>query len=1450
MNSIKIIFCVMLVLMVNFIGFVITVYAVGQSFDNDDHGNDAETATLIKGNTSTIEGRIEVPGDIDYFVYDANIGEDILIHAESNPGGFSPFVSLLSTDGVTILRDSQWTIPFTFPENGRYFIRIQNKYAYSEGTSFIYTLILTEDDHSNDWENATPIGLNTPVDGMINLEYDQDYFSFNVKDGDTLSFEVKTECEALYRRLEIYDIDGITPIIEPWRHITTQPFMHTFTRSGTYFIEVSEGEDETLCTYNLTLTPYQDKHGNLPNMATFIPLNTSIESIIDIWGDVDYFSFDVNDGDELIITMSTENPSFIGKVNILDRDGVTNIRQFTTSDGRGNTILSFAEGGQYFVQVLDSEYNGGDNFLYKLDVALYKDDHGDTPETATLMAKNTSIKAALSNAGDSDWFSFDGESGESIVFKFLGRDKLNRSKLTLFGPDRVTRFMDVISDNARIFLPFTIPESGRYFVRASHESFLFRINLKFQNELANNNASAELRQEFENKGFPLSLNVNVSPDLGNQQINAWKIWDVDEKKTYIARMDSADTLNVYGYLLPQSYVSIPNDDPLFYTLSLTFYEDDHSNTYETATPIELNTSIDGAINTPGDVDCFSFNASNGDRVIIDATRNSTIFSPIWYLSDKSGSILKNSTYSHRPLIFTIPEDGQYFVLVRGYNYIDGSDNNYSYTMDFSLYTDDHGDNAENATLITKDTQVNGRIGLEIDTDWFAFDVNSGDHVIFTYKGYSIDRVTLFDTDGITQITNFRRTSFFTFPKDGRYYIQFQGYSNSYYSNIYEFTLYGDNHGNIPESATSIELDTPVNGAIKPEHDIDWFTFNAQSGDTLRIAAVGEDSDLRTKLTLFDTDGITELKSISIYDDYRGGMEFTIPENGQYFIQVMKDSFGNSGDNYFYVLELSLYKDDHGDDLEHATPVTFDSPVEGIIGVWGDVDWFSFDANKGDCIIISATDEGSSIKSILTLTDGIKIIKEDRGVDRDASIIFFPSVSGKYFINIQDYHAGYDDSFYTLKLTLHEDDHGDDPEHATPIEFNTPTSGVIVGDVDCFSFEAKSGDLINIEASSDNSTPRMYLIGTDGKTRISGDGILFSKIKDFSIPEDGTYYINFNVNTYKKRPISYTITAIKEIFPEDMAVDLSVSMAVDSLSPSEGDTIACNITVANSGPDDATGIEVTYQLPEGVTYLSNDTIESYNKETGIWIVGNLSSGTNAKLVITFTLNLGTGNTNITNTATVTKVEQTDPDEGNNTVSKAIPVLLRLHLLSASYDVMENILILVFNNPVDPAKTCLGGIGMEVEDSGKWDFNLSDAHGPYAETDPDNPRIVKVDIKRDHANTVNLAMALLVNKQKVDILLKQGAFTEIAGGLSRKVLGTDNIGIETISDIDVNNKPLLMQNYPNPFNPETWIPYQLSKPANVTIFIYNVDGKLVKQLKLGYMMPGYYIDRSRAAYWDGK
>ena len=62
--------------------------------------------------------------------------------------------------------------------------------------------------------------------------------------------------------------------------------------------------------------------------------------------------------------------------------------------------------------------------------------------------------------------------------------------------------------------------------------------------------------------------------------------------------------------------------------------------------------------------------------------------------------------------------------------------------------------------------------------------------------------------------------------------------------------------------------------------------------------------------------------------------------------------------------------------------------------------------------------------------------------------------------------------------------------------------------------------------------------------------------------------------------------------------------------------------------------------------------------------------------------------------------------------------------------------------------------------------------------------------------------------------------------------------------------LLQNYPNPFNPETWIPYQLATGSSAKIHITDLMGRHVRTITLGYQKAGIYLDRARAAYWDGR
>ena len=76
------------------------------------------------------------------------------------------------------------------------------------------------------------------------------------------------------------------------------------------------------------------------------------------------------------------------------------------------------------------------------------------------------------------------------------------------------------------------------------------------------------------------------------------------------------------------------------------------------------------------------------------------------------------------------------------------------------------------------------------------------------------------------------------------------------------------------------------------------------------------------------------------------------------------------------------------------------------------------------------------------------------------------------------------------------------------------------------------------------------------------------------------------------------------------------------------------------------------------------------------------------------------------------------------------------------------------------------------------------------------------------------------------------------------------LEQLLSVLTPKETALLPNYPNPFNPETWIPYHLAEPTEVTLSIYAADGRLVRTLALGHQSAGIYESKSRAAYWDGR
>ena len=131
----------------------------------------------------------------------------------------------------------------------------------------------------------------------------------------------------------------------------------------------------------------------------------------------------------------------------------------------------------------------------------------------------------------------------------------------------------------------------------------------------------------------------------------------------------------------------------------------------------------------------------------------------------------------------------------------------------------------------------------------------------------------------------------------------------------------------------------------------------------------------------------------------------------------------------------------------------------------------------------------------------------------------------------------------------------------------------------------------------------------------------------------------------------------------------------------------------------------------------------------------------------------------------------------------------------------------------------------------------------------------DVKRSSAVWADLNRKSVVEAgDKLEVALYDEHGNVVSGPFQRTVTTADirNAFLSLQLNVgDVQPKDtILAQNFPNPFNPETWIPYQLSKPADVSISIHNVAGQLVRTLDLGLQPVGSYMTSATAAYWDGK
>ena len=167
----------------------------------------------------------------------------------------------------------------------------------------------------------------------------------------------------------------------------------------------------------------------------------------------------------------------------------------------------------------------------------------------------------------------------------------------------------------------------------------------------------------------------------------------------------------------------------------------------------------------------------------------------------------------------------------------------------------------------------------------------------------------------------------------------------------------------------------------------------------------------------------------------------------------------------------------------------------------------------------------------------------------------------------------------------------------------------------------------------------------------------------SLPGDPGQITPNNANAYERTGSgstslgqlnNYHASGATTITPN--AADLAVVKTVSNRTPNVGDTITFTVTVSNNGPNTAHNVQLTDSFPVSpeLTFVSAAPSQgSYSPGTGVWTVGTVNVGAANKQTLTITATVNAPTTpgalpaTLTNTASVTGVDEPDPNPGNNT-----------------------------------------------------------------------------------------------------------------------------------------------------------------------------------------------------------
>ncbi|MCA9111352.1 MAG: hypothetical protein KDA52_15470, partial [Planctomycetaceae bacterium] len=342
-----------------------------------------------------------------------------------------------------------------------------------------------------------------------------------------------------------------------------------------------------------------------------------------------------------------------------------------------------------------------------------------------------------------------------------------------------------------------------------------------------------------------------------------------------------------------------------------------------ATPIEVDTIVNGVINGAGDIDIIRFTAKASQRIVIDAQASridSRLDSQIT-LHDANGRPLKFSNNQYGPddlLVFDVPADGEYLVELRDLTFSGSADHYYR----LSISTDPH---------ISFTIPAAGQAGTTGKFTLYGYNLPGSELTDAVSAGAPLEKLSV---DIAVPARDALDDSLVGVPSHAAeldlfaYHLETEGRSsNTIHLGVTDAAPTAEQEPNdAPATANMVTAPADITAQLATLKDLDVYALDAKANEEFQIEVIGQrggapiDAVLKVEQVTKAEDGSEQVKELTTQDDYTTNLaaltfdtatddpvfRLKAPADGTYRISVRDRAYEHNADPSF-VYRLMIRK---------------------------------------------------------------------------------------------------------------------------------------------------------------------------------------------------------------------------------------------------------------------------------------------------------------------------------------------------------------------------------------------------------------------------------------------------------------------------------------------------------------------------------------------------------------